>query len=329
MSYNRENYIRIKREFEEKRRKAQDEADRRREDLHEKHRELAQIDRALSETGSRIFAETMRGKDGLERRMEAVRLETQELSSARDEWMTSHGFDSGYTDPDYQCKICSDTGAIGFEMCVCFRRELVKAGYESSGIGKLIKTQRFESFDLSYYADDPTAMESMRKNLGVCKNYAATFSASQRANLLLRGNTGLGKTHLSTAMAKVIIERGYDVVYETAQNIFSDFETERFTRSYDNYDADEKPSRRYFDCDLLIIDDLGTELSNQFTISCLYNIINTRINYDRSIIINTNLPWDELRRRYSDRITSRLLGECMPLLFTGKDVRAEKLKTGK
>ena len=131
----------------------------------------------------------------------------------------------------------------------------------------------------------------------------------------------MGKTHLSTALAGEIIGRGYDVVFETAQNLFSDFEFERFNRPYNSVADEENRTEKFFDCDLLIIDDLGTEMSNQFTVSCLYNVINTRLNKGKTMIINTNLTRDELNKRYQDRITSRLFGEFNPIIFYGQDVR--------
>ncbi|MBQ2766264.1 MAG: ATP-binding protein, partial [Clostridia bacterium] len=150
-----------------------------------------------------------------------------------------------------------------------------------------------------------------------------SFDGVNGENVFFCGTTGLGKTHLSTAIAKTLIERGFDVVYDTAQNILSDFEYERFGRSYG--DDSESRTDKYFDCDLLIIDDLGTEMTNQFTVSCLYNIINTRINHSKSMLISTNLTQNEIRERYSDRITSRLFGDFMVMRFVGKDIRLQKL----
>lgn len=325
MSYNRDNYIQVKREFESKYMKAREDAQKRRDDLHARFSELRRIDDSLAETGMRVFRETMAGKELLDERIAVIRRETEELQTIRGEWLVYHGYPADYTDVKYECEICHDTGSIGLSMCACMRRALTMAGYESSGLGNLIKTQSFETFDISFYKEDKKASINIDKILSACRSYADEFTVGSRSNLFFRGNTGLGKTHLSTSIAKVIIERGYDVVYDTAQNIFADFESERFGHSYNN-NGTEKCTSRYFDCDLLIIDDLGAEMSNQFTISCLYNIINTRINYDRSTIINTNLTIDELRRRYSDRITSRLFGEFKPLEFMGSDIRAKKLR---
>ena len=155
-------------------------------------------------------------------------------------------------------------------------------------------------------------------SLAVAERPAKTYNP-----LFLYGGSGLGKTHLSTSIAKVLIERGFDVVYDSAQNIISDFEYERFGRGYG--DMSDSRTDKYFDCDMLIIDDLGTEMANQFTVSCLYNIINTRINHSKSMIISTNLAQNEIRERYTDRITSRLFGDFMVMKFTGKDIRLQKL----
>ncbi len=323
MSYNRENYIRIKREFDKKHLEAQSEADHRREELHLKFPDLARIDRALSEMGIRVFGEAMKGKENLEERIEKIHVDLKELRAVRKEWMERNGFPEDYTEPSYECAVCQDTGSVGHNICVCMHRALILSGYESSGIGKLIKTQSFETFDLSYYSENEQTLKTVTDNYNFCKRYAVEFNGEDTKNLLMLGNTGLGKTHLSTSIAKVVIESGYDVSYETAQNIFADFETERFGRSYEN---EAKNLDMYFDCDLLIIDDLGAEMTNQFTISCLYNIINTRINRNKSTIINTNLTADELRRKYNDRITSRLLGEFYLLRFLGKDIRAQKIE---
>jgi len=200
-------------------------------------------------------------------------------------------------------------------------RALVMAGYESSGIGKLIRTQSFESFRLDYYTD-PSDLDTMRKVLEHCTNFVNEFSTDNARSMLFVGGTGLGKTHLSTSVAKAIIDRGFDVVYDTTQNILADFEYERFVRGYSDNTGNR--TAKYFDCDLLIIDDLGTEMSNQFTVACIYNIINTRINNSKSMIISTNLNQKEMRERFGERIVSRLFGEFMALRFAGKDVRLQK-----
>lgn len=321
MSYSRENVKKVKEIFDRKRLDAETRADERRRELDERFPEIAAIDAELSRTGEKIFGAIRAGREGVEERIAALQRENEELRRRRAQLLVTYGYPADYSELKYDCPVCSDTGYDGIKMCTCMRAELTKLGYESSGLGRLMEEQSFDTFSLAYYTGDNR--ERMRYNLRSLKTFAETFGEAECKSWLLFGATGLGKTHLSTAIAKVVLDRGYDVVYETAQNFFSDFEAERF-HTY----GQEAPSStaRYFSCDLLILDDLGTEMSNQFTVSCLYNILNTRINQKKATIINTNLTQDELRRKYADRITSRLFGEFRPLAFAGTDIRAQKLK---
>lgn len=328
MSYNRENYIRLKKKFEERSAAAERAAEMRRAELHAAIPELKGIDDAQAQIGLRMFKLAMElSGEELEEAIKKLQYETEQLAADRSALLLAHGYPPDYDKVKYECPTCMDTGFVGTKMCSCFRRALVFAGYESSGIAELIRTQSFETFDPSCQRADPKSYELANLNLSFCRNYAETFDPATSPNLLLIGATGLGKTHLSTAIAKTVIERGFDVVYDTAQNVLADFEYERFGR-HGEPEAGEPPrTSKYFECELLIIDDLGTEVANQFTVSCLYNIINTRVNKHLPTIINTNLGREDLRRRYADRITSRLFGEFRPLLFTGTDVRTLKLSS--
>lgn len=322
MGFNKENYVKIRSEFETKNLQAKEAAERRARALHEQHPQLKEIDSLLSQTGFSILRESTKGSVGLEERLAALRDTNRMLLEARASYLESIGLPKDYTSVKYECDKCSDTGFVGVNMCECMRRALIMAGYESSGIGKLIKTQSFESFDLNYYNDTVENRKTMERVVETCKSFADDFSAENGESMLFVGPTGLGKTHLSTSIAKTVIERGFDVVYDTAQNIISDFEYERFVRGYQ--DNSEVRTLKYFDCDLLIIDDVGTEMSNQFTVACLYNIINTRINNSKSMLISTNLSQKDILERFGERITSRLFGEFVALRFVGKDVRLQK-----
>ncbi len=323
MGYNKENYVRIRQEYADKNLRAKEAAERRANELHQKYPELLKIDRVLSETGLSIMRESLKGKEGLEERIAKLRENNRELLAIRAQYLESIGYPADYTAVKYECEKCSDTGFVGTKLCDCMRRDLVLAGYESSGIGNLMRTQSFDTFSLDFYNRSMDERANMEFTLAACKEYADNFAENNGKNMFFCGTTGLGKTHLSTSVAKAVIERGFDVVYDTSQNILADFEYERFVRGYS--DTSEVRTDKYFDCDLLIIDDLGTEVANQFTVSCLYNIINTRINQRKSMIISTNLTQSEIRERYSDRITSRLFGDFMVYRFTGKDIRLQKL----
>lgn len=319
MSYNRENYRRIRAEFAEKPLLAMKAADERKRELAKKIPEVGEIDRLLAETGLAVLAAASEGSAGLDERIAAIKAKNRALHARRAELLAAAGYPEDYSELHYECEKCSDTGFCDGKICDCMKRALTLAGYESSGIGGLISRQSFENFSLSYYTGEER--ERMAFVLSRVRDYAENFDPKSSESLLFVGGTGLGKTHLSTAAAKTVIDRGFDVVYDTAQNIFSDFETARFGRGDDLPDT-----ARYFDCDLLIVDDLGAEAQSNFTVSCLYNMINTRQNRALPMMISTNLGRDDLRRRYSDRITSRLFGEFLPFVFLGGDIRAAKLK---
>lgn len=318
MAYNRDNFVKIKNEYETKRKNAIADADAREMLIHAQYPDIAELDTKLRMTGAKLMKAALGGKDGLEERLEAVKIENLKLQNDRIALLKKHSLPLDVTDVKYECEKCFDTGYIGINMCSCFKSALAKAAFETSGLGALLKDQSFETFDMSFYLDDKAAYEKMQANLQRCKDYAETFDNSGK-NLLFLGGTGLGKTHLSTSIARKVIEKGYDVVYDSSPNVFNDFNKEQF--------KDESGlTDKYFECDLLILDDLGTEMHTAFTVSCFYNLVNTRLNAGKSTIINTNLSIDELNKTYTDRITSRLLGYFMPLIFSGKDVRMQKLQ---
>ena len=315
-------YARIREEYATKYLIAREEADLRRAEIHLAIPAVAEIDRALGKTGLSLMEASMQGED-VQARIAAVRRTNEDLRHVRAELLTAHGYPADYTEVRYECPLCNDSGFVDTRMCICMKKKLVEAGFEASGMGNLLREQSFENFDLTYYQSDPTALRRMEQILARMRLYTETFEAGKSGNLVLFGGTGLGKTHLSSAVARGVIERGCDVFYVSAVSMLSDFERERFGNSAGGETG--VGTDRYFSCDLLIIDDLGTEVNNQFTTSVLYNLINTRLNKRQSTIINTNLTQDEFRKRYWDRITSRVLGEYTVLPFLGTDVRAQKL----
>lgn len=308
--------------FREKSAAARELADTRRAELDAKFPEIAKIDAALESTGVKILLAATESKTGLESRIKQLAESNRELLAFRAEFLEKHGYPADYSDVHYECAACSDTGYTpDGKMCACLKKAITKAGFERSGIAKLIEKQNFDTFDLGYYTG--AAREEMESVLRICRVYADNFDPKVMTNLLMTGRTGLGKTHLSSAIAKSVIEKGYYVVYESAQNVIADFEKEKFSR----YDADVPDTKKYLDCDLLIIDDLGVEMQTQFSVACLYNLINTRLVEEKSMIINTNVGKSELFERYSERIASRLFGEFSICVFDGTDVRLSKLRT--
>ena len=323
MAYKVENYRLVRERFEEKRHRAVREAELRREEIHRICPEIGVIDEALAKTGMQIFMAACGGDEaGVQERIARIRTENEQLLSERRALLCALGYPSDYTDASYECPNCKDSGFVNCRMCECMHRELVLEGFRSSGIGRLIDRQSFENFSLDYYRANESDYQRMKVNLEAAIEFSETAPPAY-ANLLLCGSTGLGKTHLSSAIARRVIERGFDVRYESVQNVLSDFEHDRFRSGY-GAEPDER-SRVYLDTELLILDDLGTEMTNTFTVSILYRIVKTRINQGRPTVISTNLTQSELRERYGDRVASRIFGEYRPLLFCGRDVRFQMI----
>ena len=321
MGYNKENYRRIRTAYHTKYLKAYEEADRRMAELHQKSPAVADIDRKLAAVGAKIAMAALGTGEAYREKLALVEEENLALQKERALLLEKMGYPADYTLPPYECALCQDSGFVGTRMCECMRRELVMAAYETSGLGVLLQTQSFESFDPAFYtAGEERTM--MQRNYDILKEYAEHF-AQGADNLILCGATGLGKTHLSTAVARRVIDRGFDVYYASALQMFSDFEHTRFGTGISSDPVVDVA--RYSECDLLILDDLGTEVTNQFTNSCLYLVLNNRINLRRPTVISTNLTGKEIKARYTDRIASRILGDFKPLLFVGTDVRRQKL----
>lgn len=314
--YNRESQDRVREILEERRTTAIRIADQRNAEVAERSERIRAIDAELSGTGPRLFRAACAGED-----ITPLRERNAQLMQQRRQELLAMGYPADYTEVHYTCPRCSDTGYVDTRLCDCYRALLLTENIRASGMGELIERQSFDNFDLSWYADDPEVERRMAANLRRAHAFADGFATRAGGkNLLFMGKTGTGKTHLSTAIAKQLITAGYDVRYDTVQNIVAAFEQDQFKSGYNpDYEA---RGTRYLECDLLIMDDLGTEFTNSFTVSCLYNIFNTRENRGLATLVSTNLQADELMRKYDDRIYSRLVGSGYTvLLFGGRDYR--------
>lgn len=326
MGYNPFVFDRTVDEFKNRSEKAEADARIRVAELENAIPELAAINAELSKTGLLIMEAVMSHTDDLQDKLRKIEEKNEKLIEKKYDLIKSAGYPRDYAEPRYFCDNCNDSGYdTDGKMCRCFKSALILNSYEASGIAELLRTQTFESFSLDYYKNSKNNYDKMVCVFEEVKKYADGFCGKNSGNLAFFGGTGLGKTHLSSAVAKKVIDKGYDVMYVTAIELMSDFEQKRFGNSAGTNTAGNDVDR-YLDCDLLIIDDLGTEISNQFTVTTLYSIIDTRLKTGKSMLISTNLSPDELRKRYWDRITSRLFGEFMLLQFTGIDVRAQKVK---
>ena len=284
---------------------------------------IKEIDMELRRTMAKAAqAAFQQGSDGREL-LEKVRIENLELQQER-AILAAENFEEGFLDESPICETCGGSGYVGTTMCECLRelcRQEQKKEISILSGGK----ETFSQFRLDYYPDrvDPKYGASprtiMERNLKVCRTYAMTFSLSA-GNLLFVGGTGLGKTFLSACIARVVADRGYSVVYETANHLFGKLEQAKFNPSEET----RREADRFTDCDLLLIDDLGTEMPGQFVTAALYGLLNDRILAGKPMVISTNLNVDELSRRYSPQIASRLHGSFQRLTFVGEDIRVLK-----
>lgn len=321
MGFNRANLRKIKNEYAGKNLAARESAEARRAELDARFPEVAEIDREL-ESFSLEYLAIVADREHFEENFEKLRQKNLALNGRKRAFLTMNGIAPDYDEVKYECPECSDTGYCGIKMCRCMYDRLVRLGYESSGIGKL-RDCSFGNFSLDYYNETPEVYKNAAHVLNVCRKTADTFPECS-GNLLLLGGTGLGKTHLCAAIAGRVIENGHDVVFESMENIVGSFEYEKFRRGNDT--VTESKTDRYFDCDMLIIDDLGAEMTGNLSSSVLYNIVNTRLINGRGTVINTNLDPAKITSVYGERITSRLFGEYTVLMLNGKDIRQKKRK---
>ena len=323
MGFSAANLTKVKEMYRTKYLIAREAAEERTEAVNRKYPDIAEINRELKKTFPEILLISSEGPENGEK-MLALQKKTEELTKRLKQQLKSHGLPEDYLDVHYSCPLCADTGNVGIRMRSCMKRALIEEGYRSTGLGELLKTQTFDTFSLDYYKEKQSDYELMKDNLEFIRDYADHFEEGKSGSMLFMGMTGLGKTHLCSAVARQLVDQGKDVLYVSAVGMIADFQKQRF--GADVPEAEIGSTERYYEADLLIIDDLGTEVVNQFTISVLYQVINQRLMTGRSMIINTNLDILELKEKYNDRITSRILGDFDIISFKGKDVRWLKTK---
>lgn len=286
---------------------------------------LREIDIQLRRTMAKAAQAAFRqGSDG-RAEMEAVRQENLELQRERARLVAEY-FEEGYLDDSPVCDRCGGTGYVGSAMCECLM-ELCRQEQKKEISILTGGRESFAQFRLDYYSNEfnPKMGASHRMIMEQvflkCRNYAFNFTRKS-GNLLFIGGTGLGKTFLSACIARTVADRGYGVVYETASHLFSKMERAKFSGD----EQARKEAEKYTSCDLLIIDDLGTEMPGQFVTAALYSLMNDRLLAGLPMIISTNLNINETGVRYSPQIASRLHGGFTRLTFVGEDIRVKKSK---
>ena len=324
--FHREIIEEISRRFDERRRAEEAAAQARTREAEDQNPALRAIGLKLRSLGMRVLEASMRGTADLPAALEKIAGEHRLLQKQYEEELVKMGKPADFTKPRVHCPLCRDSGMTDGKMCICMKKEVVREGMNQSGIARLLEKQRFDNFDLSLYADTLlpdkrySPRDVMRDIYNYCRDYAENFTLSS-PSLLFIGGTGLGKTHLSSAIAGKVIEKGYDVVYVSAPQIAATFEKERF-------EPQGEKSARFFEAELFICDDLGTEPPSKAAASAIYRLINERVSVaGKPTIISTNLSYQKLEQQYDSTVLSRLLGDFEVKLFQGSDIRRQKLLT--
>ena len=316
--------------FEEDKRVREDRFAARREGIYRRSPRLQEIERELSTTMSRIISSALRRGTDPRNAVERLREENLSLQAEKKALLFHLGLPEDALEEKSACALCGDSGYRGGVVCRCLKEYYAREQQKELSRMLDLGGQSFESFSLHWYSDEDTAGLgiSSRENMDwvcrTCKRYAENFHPRRSGNLLLTGDPGLGKTFLSAAIAREVSADGWSVVYDTASHIFDRFEAMKFGRD----EAAVEDVERFMSCDLLILDDLGTEMTTAFVQSALYQLINTRIMEHRPTILSTNLKIaennNEIARRYSPQIASRMEGEFQVLPFFGRDIRLLK-----
>ena len=329
MGYDANVLRRATQRLEQGRRERRERVEGLRRDAYARQPKLERLDRQLQQTMAQLVAAALRQGEDPARAVREVRERNLAIQQERAVLLGALGLPEDALDDKPACPLCGDTGWQGAKMCRCLRE--LCAREQIAELSKLLDLgeQSFDTFRMDYYSQTPwpggtSPRENMELVYEVCLNYAQKFGRFPIRNLFLTGAPGLGKTFLSACIARTVSEKGHSVVYDTAGNIFAQFEARKFQRdSADGQEARDE-TRRYLNCDLLILDDLGSELVTQFTQSALYELVNSRLVGEKHTVISTNLTLEEAARRYPPQIASRLEGEYHALHFFGDDIRLLK-----
>ncbi len=326
MSLSSAQFKTILREYDYKRTKNTQELRLRQEEIYDKISSIGEIDAIVAKRVIEISKAILKDPEQKALYLEELRVELLDLKERKQALLEKNGYTRYYLEPIYDCEHCKDTGYIESIKCQCFKQALIDLAYEQSNIkGTLLKVN-FSTFSFDYYSPEKnklgvSPLDNIKGVYTRCRRFVDDFDANF-SNLILYGQTGLGKTFLCNCIAKELLDTSHSVLYLSAFNLFKLLEAYRFKDeeqdiSYD--DVDELSS-----CDLLIIDDLGSEMINSFTSSELFNCLNNRLQGKKSTVISTNLDPSGWSKYYSERIVSRILGGFTPLRLIGEDIRVQK-----
>ena len=294
---------------------------KRREEIKNKYPEILELDTTIQKLCLNLSIAALRGITD-QNELNNIKEEITDLRAKKYEMLVSHGYNPDYLNLHYNCPKCKDTGFIGIDKCSCFKSKLIKLYYKDSDLEEAVKTNNFKNFNINLYSNHKLNDEryTPRKNIEdileyITGEYLPNFKNSI-TNLLFYGNSGTGKTFLSWCIAKELLDKGFLVVYKTSDDLLRALKDIKF-----NNDTDLE--NLLINCDLLIIDDLGSEQITDFSSTELFTLINKKILKNKKMLISTNLSLPLISKRYSERISSRIIGEFKLFKFFTEDIRIQ------
>ena len=318
----------IQRIYEKRRDKNIRDLQRRQNEVYKKLPKVEQLDDEIKKVGIKMAREVLFNPDKGEEITLKAKETIEALKMEKAFLLTEGNISADYLDLTYDCLNCKDTGYLDDgQRCSCMKQMLINRAYKMSNLESVLDKENFKTFDIKVFSNDPfegeklSPRENMMEILSYAEGFIGNFRENNGENLLFYGTTGLGKTFLCNCIAKALLDKNKIVIYQTAFTILDILEKRRFRK--DISDITEYDYSLLFDGDLLIIDDLGTEVSNTFTNAEIFNIVNTRLLAGKKTIISTNLTPNEISEIYTDRVFSRILDKFIPLKFYGKDLRWE------
>jgi len=318
----------IQRIYENRRDKNLRDLQRRQKDVYKKLPKVEQIDDEIRRVGIKMAKEVLFNPEKSEKIALKAKESIEALKMEKAYFLTEGNISADYLEPTYDCLSCKDTGYLeDGQRCSCMKQMLINRAYKMSNLESVLYKENFKSFNIDVFSNDKfegeklTSRENMIDIVGYAEGFIANFDENNGENLLFYGTTGLGKTFLCNCIAKSLLDKNKIVIYQTAFTILDILERRRFRK--DISEITEYEYSLLFEGDLLIIDDLGTEVSNTFTNAEIFNIVNTRLLSGKKTIISTNLTPNEISEIYTDRVFSRILDKFIPLKFYGKDLRWE------
>ena len=317
MTYSHRQFDEIMSSYEEKRRKNRSLSDARKKEVYERIPALKTIDEEIADIGTEAAIKGITEGSSAESSVKRI----DELSAKKTSLIKNAGYDPSYLQPIYDCPDCRDTGFVNGARCHCLKQKIIDVMYRQSDIYPKLREENFDTFSYEYFSGD--TLIQMKKIRALAMDFVDTF-AKNYVNMLFYGNVGSGKTFITNCIAERLISEGYSVIYLTALRLFELLNGHVFRRNGSVFDEDSYNS--LFDCSLLIIDDLGTEVMNSATVTAaeLFQILNERDNARKPTIISSNLSLEQLKDNYSERSFSRILGGYELIRFTGEDIRLKK-----